>query len=73
MKHHNGVNGIDESPCKHGVNVCDNNDMMLGTKPVSNVYEFLQYWKTASQKNNYELYQKLLRSIKPKDLPKGKY
>ncbi|VVC28477.1 RNA-polymerase II-associated protein 3-like, C-terminal domain,Tetratricopeptide repeat,Tetratricopeptide [Cinara cedri] len=66
VKLHNGFNGIDKSPCKE----CDNDDMMLGIKPVSNVYEFLQCWKTASQKNNYELYQQLLRSIKPKDLPK---
>lgn len=66
MKHHNRVNGIDESPCKH----CDNDDMMLSIKPVSNVFDFLLYWKSASQKNNFD---KLLRSIKPKDLPKSKY
>lgn len=42
-------------------------------KPVSNVQQFLQIWKIASQKNNYELYHKLLRSIKPNDLPRGKY
>lgn len=63
---HNGFNGIDKSPCGN----CDGD--ILSIKPVSNVYEFLQNWKIASQKNNYELYHKLLRSIKPKDLPKGK-
>lgn len=60
------MNGIDKSPCEN----CDSD--ILNIKPVSNVYEFLQSWKIASQKNNYELYHKLLRSIKPKDLPKGK-
>jgi len=61
------INGIDKFPCKN----CDNNEINI--KPVSNVQEFLQTWKIASQKNNYELYHKLLRSIKPKDLPRGKY
>lgn len=63
----NLINGIDKSPCKN----CDYDDISM--KPVSNVKEFLQTWKIASQKNNYELYHKLLRSIKPKDLPRGKY
>jgi len=63
----NVINGIDKSPCKN----CDNDEISM--KPVSNVKEFLQTWKIASQKNNYELYHKLLRSIKPKDLPRGKY
>ncbi|XP_060836680.1 uncharacterized protein LOC132919269 [Rhopalosiphum padi] len=58
------INGIDKFPCKN----CDNNEINI--KPVSNVQEFLQTWKIASQKNNYELYHKLLRSIKPKDLPR---
>jgi len=63
----NVINGIDKSPCKN----CDNDEISM--KPVSNVKEFLQTWKIASQKNNYELYHKLLRSIKPQDLPRGKY
>lgn len=65
--HENGLNEINKSPCEH----CNNDN--LNINPVSNVNEFLQNWKTASKKNNYELYHKLLRSIKPKDLPKGKY
>lgn len=40
---------------------------------MSNVQEFLLNWKTASKKKCYELYHKLLRSIQPKDLPKGEY
>jgi len=60
------INGIDKSPCKN----CDDK---INIKPVSNVQQFLQVWKIASQKNNYELYHKLLRSIKPNDLPRGKY
>jgi len=63
----NDINGIDKSPCKNCV------DDGISMKPVSNVQEFLQTWKIASQKNNYELYHKLLRSIKPKDLPRGRY
>lgn len=62
----NGVNGIGKSPYEHF-------DDDLSIKPVSNVNDFLQSWKKVSQKNNFELYHKLLRSIKPKDLPKGKY
>lgn len=64
--HHNGVHRNDKSPLDH----CENGELSI--KPVSNVQEFLLYWKTASKKNNYELYHKLLRSIKPMDLPKGK-
>ncbi|XP_001946926.1 uncharacterized protein LOC100166175 isoform X1 [Acyrthosiphon pisum] len=60
----NVINGIDKPPCKN----CDNDEISM--KPVSNVKEFLQTWKIASQKNNYELYHKLLRSIKPQDLPR---
>lgn len=40
---------------------------------MSNVNEFLQNWKTANKKKSYELYHRLLRSIQPKDLPRGKY
>lgn len=57
------INGIDKSPCKN----CDDT---INMKPVSNVQQFLQIWKIASQKNNYELYHKLLRNIKPNDLPR---
>lgn len=63
----NIVNGTHKSLCKY----CDVDGLSL--KSVSSVHEFLQNWKTANQKNNYELYYKLLRSIKPKDLPKGKW
>jgi len=62
----NITNGIDKSTC----NNCDNDEISM--KPVSNVKDFLLTWKIVSQKNNYELYHKLLRSIKPKDLPRGK-
>lgn len=62
----NGINGIGKSSYEH-------NDDELNMKPVSSVNDFLQSWKRVSQKNNFELYHKLLRSIKPKDLPKGKY
>lgn len=66
--HKNGVvNGTDKSPCKH----CEDDEFNL--KPVSSVREFLENWKTASQKNNFEIYNKLLRCIKPNDLPKGMY
>ncbi|XP_022165277.1 uncharacterized protein LOC111030193 isoform X2 [Myzus persicae] len=60
----NVINGIDKSPCENY------DDEEISMKPVSNVKEFLLTWKIASQKNNYELYHKLLRSIKPKDLPR---
>jgi len=63
----NAINGISKSSCEN-----DDNDE-ISMKPVSNVKEFLLTWKIASQNNNYELYHKLLRSIKPKDLPRGKY
>lgn len=64
----NEVNGTDnkKSPCDHY-------DDEFSMKPVSTVNDFLQSWKKISKKNNFELYHKLLRSIKPIDLPKGKY
>lgn len=64
--HANGIDKINKSPCKR----CNNDS--LNISPVSNVNEFLLNWKTASKKDNYDFYHKILRSIKPKDLPKGK-
>ncbi|XP_050433292.1 RNA polymerase II-associated protein 3-like [Adelges cooleyi] len=65
VHHSKMMNGSgDKSSCKH----CDVDVFKM--RPVSSVHEFLQSWKTVSQKNNYELYNKLLRSIRPKDLPK---
>lgn len=65
--HENGIfNETKKSPCDS----YDSDGLSL--KPVSSVKEFLQSWKTVSQKNNNELYNKLLRNIKPKDLPYGK-
>uniref|UniRef100_A0A2S2Q9I5 Sperm-associated antigen 1 n=1 Tax=Sipha flava TaxID=143950 RepID=A0A2S2Q9I5_9HEMI len=61
---HNRVNGTDKSPCKN----YESEELSL--KTVSSVHEFLISWKSVRQKNNYELYNKFLRSIKPKDLPK---
>lgn len=63
--HDNRVNGTDikNSPCDHY-------DDEFSMKPVSSVHDFLQSWKKISKKNNFELYHKLLRSIKPIDLPK---
>ncbi|XP_050540522.1 RNA polymerase II-associated protein 3 [Daktulosphaira vitifoliae] len=63
---HNGLmNGSgDKSSCNH----CKLD--VMKTKPVSSVHDFLLRWKTANQKNNFDLYNKLLRSIKPKNLPK---